>query len=222
VCVGEYGESEGPWIKQRAVERGLVHASGNILIIADADIWLEPTDLLRQAVGLVAQHPRLWVVPHRPVRRLNEAATKRFKYSGQREFDIRKDQVRGTHMGIAGGGLFVMRRSDWEKIHGFDPRFEGWGGEDSSMSRAADTLIGGHRRLGGTLWHLYHLSQPKTNRYHGSEENRRLVQAYIKAKNRPALMHSLINKRYQVQAAVSTEKSSAPEDRPEPPTAPQR
>lgn len=137
-----------------------------------------------------------WVVPHRPVRRLNRPATLRFK-EGEREFDQRTDQARGTHRGIAGGGLFVITRKGWEAIDGFDPRFKGWGGEDSSMSRAADTLVGRHLRMDGTLWHLWHPPQKRTHRTQGSPASRRLVSAYIRAKGRPALMRSLIDKRYQ-------------------------
>jgi hypothetical protein len=54
-------------------------------------------------------------------------------------------------------GLFhLFPREAFEVIGGYDPRFRGWGGEDTAAIAAMDTLWGPHTMLPHPLFHLHH------------------------------------------------------------------
>jgi hypothetical protein len=180
--------TEGTWIKAHATATALGGCTARILIIADADIWLDPAPgTLHRAVRDVNRSIP-WVVPHREVRRLTRDATDSFM-TGQRG-DLA--QVRGAYRGVPGGGLIVITRRNWEACGGFDPRFKGWGGEDSSFGRAADTLVGRHRRLRGILWHLWHEPQPRISRVVGSVGSKHLTDLYKRAGRSRSRMLQLV------------------------------
>ena len=44
----------------------------------------------------------------------------------------------------------------YDQAGGFDPRFVGWGGEDTSLGAALTTLVGPPARLEASVWHLWH------------------------------------------------------------------
>lgn len=44
----------------------------------------------------------------------------------------------------------------WERVNGFDERFQGWGHDDVSFAAACRVLGGGVDRVPGTVWHLWH------------------------------------------------------------------
>jgi len=53
------------------------------------------------------------------------------------------------------GGNIIVPRSVWERVGGFDERFEGWGFEDATLLIAAGELD----RLSGPLYHFWHRSR---------------------------------------------------------------
>jgi hypothetical protein len=57
----------------------------------------------------------------------------------------------GTFTQGATSGIFVFTRSAYEATNGFDPRFEGWGYEDSAWRLAHLTLAGPIPRSRGTV-----------------------------------------------------------------------
>jgi hypothetical protein len=54
---------------------------------------------------------------------------------------------------------FVVPRSAWDRLGGFDERFAGWGWEDMAFQSAAVGLVG-HERLPGAVMHLWHPRHP--------------------------------------------------------------
>lgn len=50
----------------------------------------------------------------------------------------------------------AVSRVLWDTVGGFDERFAGWGMEDVAFSAACHLLGAGHRRIHGTVWHLWH------------------------------------------------------------------
>ena len=70
-AIGELveGRCSSPWVKADAIADGLSRATGDMLVIADADVWVDPTE----AVAACAT----WAVPHLKVHRLSERSTAR-------------------------------------------------------------------------------------------------------------------------------------------------
>lgn len=186
VVVGEH--AEGAWSKSAAITAALARTGADTLVITDADVWVEPVDTLITAVGLVQSGQAPWVVPHRYVRRLDRGSTRWFRAGHRTGLSL----AQCAHTGIAGGGMIVVGRDGYEATGGIDPRFAGWGGEDSSWGRCADTLLGEHTRLQGTMWHLWHPPQERLDRRVGSAHNKALTDAYKAAVGDPAAMRALV------------------------------
>jgi len=65
------------------------------------------------------------------------------------------------------GGLFLIRRDDYEELGGFDERFLGWGGEDDAMTAKLSRLA---KRRGvvrnRTAYHLWHERNRNSRYFH--------------------------------------------------------
>lgn len=180
-------DDDAPWSKGAAVDEALAAATGDVLVIADADCWVDP-EILAHAAGIASDRNR-WVVPHSRVHRLDERSTEQI-YDGAplRRRSFRLDKP--TYEGFAGGGLVALHRSSYETVH-MDRRFAGWGGEDQCFGWALDTLVGPHTRLNGDLWHLYHPHALPSRRMVDSSIE--LVAAYRAARGVPRLMRAVLD-----------------------------
>jgi hypothetical protein len=88
--------------------------------------------------------------------------------------------------------MFVVSRSAWIDSGGFDPRFSGWGYEDSALSLVLAEMGGGwHPVHDEVLWHLWHPEQPSKvpgKMQSANPEKNALVSRYrLAAKNGCAL-----------------------------------
>jgi hypothetical protein len=173
-----------PWVKAAAVADGLSRASGDVLVLADADCW---TDGLGEAVDLLDVAP--WVVPHLTVLRLTEESTAEV-LAGAEPGDAH-DWDQAPYHGWVGGGFVVIRRADYERAP-LDHRFIGWGLEDASFALAAEELVGPHRRLKWPLWHLWHPPQARGSRRYGSQQSEDLWRRYRRSRGRRDRMLALV------------------------------
>jgi hypothetical protein len=190
------GNPTGPWSKGTAVNAAAACATGDVLIVSDADV-LVGAQVLPDAVSQLEHAP--WVIPHGYVYRLNAHVTA--------QLIQRDDQVneagpvpssrlaRRRHIGPAGGGLVVTRTSDFETVGGIDPHFTDWGGEDISFARALDTLVGEHTRLDAPAWHLHHRPMTRRPGNRASEQNEQLAGRYLDANGDPLAMATLCQER---------------------------
>jgi glycosyl transferase family 2 len=183
------GHCDGAWSKGRAVADALQRASGDVLIVADADSFVSH-DVLVRAAELARESP--WVMPHRTVHRLTPAAT-RYVLAQDPAENPNPSLRRREHVPPVGGGIVVAASPAVTTVP-LDPRFEGWGGEDISWGRALDTLIGPHAQLDGTLWHLWHLpgrrkalphTETLANRYLAAAGQREAIEAILAEKPYP-------------------------------------
>lgn len=173
----------GPWCKAAAVMPAVEASTAELIVMADADVWC---DAIVDAVTKIAAGAP-WAIPHERVRRLTADATQRL-YAGQPPTPRDLDE---HHLGVPGGGLFVVPRSTFLDIP-LDPRFTGWGGEDSAVGWALETLAGRPWRGRTPLLHLWHPPQPRLNRDVGSDAERQLRRRYRLARGHPAAMRQLI------------------------------
>jgi hypothetical protein len=179
------GFAEGPWCKAAAVADGLSRASGDVLIVHDADVWTE----LEPAVGMLdAGAP--WVIPHRLVHRLNETATAMVLAGAEPATPVGAyDEA--PYVGWEGGGVVVLNRADYDRAF-LDARFQNWGQEDASWAAALDTLVGPHVRLDADLWHLWHPAPSRLSRRVGSKEGEALARQYQRAAGNHDRMSALV------------------------------
>ncbi len=179
------------WKKGVAIAEALLRAKGATLVIADADVFIEP-QALSEAVDLVQRREAEWVVPHRLVKRLNSPST---------DLVLDSDPSNGTegprklrrapYEGYAGGGVVVITRSDYEASGGIPIAFAGWGAEDECLAIILDTLLGPHTRLDYDLWHLYH-SPVRRMAGVSYKQNRAILQLYAERVADPDAMWELI------------------------------
>lgn len=179
------------WCKADAVDHALESATGDILVICDADLACDPSALTRaaQAVEIGSS----WAVPYNSVRRLTEKATATVLGQDPTRAAFPTDRAslaRQPYSSIPGGGVIVLHRDTYRSAGGF-PRFVGWGGEDVSFGLALRTLVGKHTRIRSDLWHLWH--PPQSGRRPGGRcDNDSLTRRYIAAKDNPTAMRALV------------------------------
>lgn len=163
------GVPPGDWVKARGVWSAAQHTDAEIVVISDADVWCDGIDDAVQAVA----HGAPWAIPHRMVRRLTETASADTIRTGVFDGDLEQK----PYVGLEGGGLVVLRRSDLLDVPP-DPRFVGWGQEDESWGLALAGLLGDPWRGDADLWHLWHPPQPRLNRKIGSKASKALWARY--------------------------------------------
>jgi len=143
---------DGPWVKALAVEDALSRAAGDVLVIADADVWCPGVVAAVAAVESGAA----WAVPHTLIHRLTKGATD--VLYGTEVFGgplIEQRVEQRPYVGMVGGGCVVLRRDVYEACP-LDPRFVGWGQEDAAWGVALTALYGPPWRSTEPLWHLWH------------------------------------------------------------------
>lgn len=184
--VGVHEETEGLWNKAIATDRAAGRGDGEVLVVADADVWVEPS-YVWQAVKLV-HGGKPWVIPHQLVHRLNLQSTDAWLAGepGPLRYDRR------PYLGVVGGGMFVISRKGWDEIGGFDPRFRGHSGEDISFGYVADRLLGTHTRLKGDLIHLYHDPQLSKDDDRITGPNQALMREYAQARHSKQALRRLV------------------------------
>jgi hypothetical protein len=172
------------WVKARAVMPAVAASSAPVVVVADADVW---TDGLTEAAAAVAAGSP-WAMPHRRLFRLTRQATGRVldgePWQGQ-ELDER------PYPGVWGGGVVAVARQTMLDCP-LDPRFVGWGQEDTAWAVALHAQVGAGWRGDADLVHLWHPPQPRLSRRFGSPDGRRLYRRYCTARRDPAQLAELL------------------------------
>lgn len=176
------GEHAGPWCKASAVEAGLTRATGQVLVVADADVWC---DTWGKALDAVTSGRAAWASPHTWVHRLDQRSTCQVLGGEQPRTTMRHSEPR--HRAMLGGGLVVLHRNTYTQVR-LDARFVGWGGEDEAWARALQVLAGSPWRGGDGLWHLWHPPQERLSRREGSRESSALLRRYRAARTRDQML----------------------------------
>lgn len=143
------GRCSGPWCKPAAVADAERRSHGDVLVVADADVW---TESIEQAVHDVGSGLHAWIAPGQRVIRLNGEGTEQV-YNGE-PFGSRLRRER-FHRFVVGGGVTVIDREVYRDVP-LDPLFVGWGGEDIAWGWALRTLVHPAVQYRSILWHLWH------------------------------------------------------------------
>lgn len=181
------------WSKGRAVRSAVDQSTGDLLVVADADVFVT-REALEQTVHLVATAAP-WAMPHSVVYRLSDIETINIT---SRAPNIEPRPLpaamleRRRHPSVRGGGIVICTRDAFERVGGIDPRFTGWGGEDISFARALDALVGCPAQRRSPMWHLHHPRMTRRPGNRGSPDNEALAGEYKDAAGNPVLMDRLV------------------------------
>lgn len=168
-----------PFSKTCAVNAAFRKSSGDVLVMIDADCYIDPAVILdcaheiREGRKRVPREP-VWFVPYRHLFRLTRVSTlyllgsepdDPFQFSSPPD-DVDVGPTNGSEFGHWFGALIqIFPREAFELVQGMSPAFRGWGAEDVCFVLTIDTLFGVHRLTTNqvlTLWHSVR-SKPGTN-----------------------------------------------------------
>lgn len=187
-CVGV--SPEGPFNRAAAILDGARQATGDVLVVSDADVWCDNLSATIEAAVECG-----WAVPHRLIHRLSPESTSHvLTGAGWRGLPLSTDnpQDRKPYVGNEAGTLLAVRR-DALQMAPPDPRFAGWGQEDTSWSAALRTLVGAPWRDTADLVHLWHPPQARQSRTTGNHAGKHLARRYSAARRKPDAMRALID-----------------------------
>jgi len=154
--------------KSVAINRGVKKSHGDVIVVADADCYIDTDVVLHCATEIRrarADGLKLWFVPYRLFFRLSKAASDRVIDSDPCHpvvFPTPPDpddiiSSEGSGKGHWFGALIqIMPREAFDCFGGWDERFRGWGGEDHSAMRACDTMYWRHKTTPNEVLHLWH------------------------------------------------------------------
>lgn len=189
LCIA--GDDSKLFSKAKAVNRAAKQATGDIFVIADAEVVFHP-GLLDRILSEIHRHP--WIIPYTEVYRLTQEASDRLIEEGLPEEIVVEETDIQSKQWVLGGYMNAMPRSVFEKVGGMDERFEGYGYEDVAFAWSLDTLCGKHYRMEETIYHLWH---PWADIYHENfRNNYDLYLRYKKAEGDVEAMQRLIAERH--------------------------
>jgi hypothetical protein len=163
-----WGNWDVPFCKTQAVNDAFAHCDGDVVVILDADCYIDVDVILNCAQRIREAREanrKLWFIPYRHFYRLTEAATQLVLDSEPTHPYVFPDPPapgdlasnRGNSSGHWYGALIqIMPREAFELVGGMDTRFSGWGGEDIAFMRAVDTLYARHKTTSNAVFHLWH------------------------------------------------------------------
>jgi len=148
-----------PFSKTVAVNDAYRKSRGEMLILADADSWVE-AHALEQAIAMAARRERLvmpWIQSYR-FSKANSAAIMAADPKGPLPVtaEMRKQGKEDAPSPATAAMVAVLQRRAFERVGGMDPRFRGWGSEDVSFGLACWTMLGRNAFILGEAYALYH------------------------------------------------------------------
>lgn len=182
---------DGPFNRAAALNRAardLLHAGADVLVIADGDVDIAPVQV-KEAIGHALVTGCLTLAFDAYVG-FHEVATERI-LGGEPIGHMVRPSTRRTHE----SSCVVIPRDVWDRVGGFDERFQGWGQEDVAFVHSVRLLAGPIERTRGPVYHLWHPKAAEKNRLDPLwVANQRLGRRYREART-PQAMQALVDER---------------------------
>jgi hypothetical protein len=188
----ECDSEDEPFTRGRSLNAGVEKASGEILVLADADTVVAHVG---GAVEMATYGDWVIAYPEGQYYSLTEHYTADLTAGPPgRLREPTREQWRDRITSYS--GVLVLLREAFDKVGGYDPRFIGWGHEDFAFMFALDTLWKPHQRATGWALHLWHEHrEPERFEQPHIAENKALVDRYEHCYANPSAMSQLVRER---------------------------
>lgn len=182
------GTEPGQFNRSLALNRAADAASGDVLVIADADTTCEPSWALAAVERVRGGAP--WVLATHYAK-MSEQETERI-LAGRVDVELTTAGAEwvGTN---SQSGIVVIERRAFEAVNGFDESFTHWGYEDVAFALALATLVAPAERLPGQVSHLWHPVHPEAHEHANYYPQLRLFEYYLAASASAERMRALVH-----------------------------
>lgn len=208
-----------PFSKTTAVNDAYTRAKGDVLVIADADSWVEPANLLL-GIEYALRHDVL-VIPWSESWRLTPEDSEAIMAQSPDVQNPLTKQIKDRCTDFrpapeTGAMMLVLKRECFERVGGMDPRFRGWGSEDVAFAIACQTMLGMNKVMLGPAWSLWHSRSrnEKGVRVWDKDDgyrNRALVRRYQQAYRSVEMMAALCAEHELPGHPISVPRSVVPQ-----------
>jgi hypothetical protein len=184
-------DHQEPFSRAASLNDAYAKASEDVIVLADADVLIGPNQL-DIAVEWAAKEPGLVFAFTRYIYLREEPSTWLVSTEEPTAWpDLQPSTMEWTTLSCL-SAFVVLSRETWEVAGGFDPRFRGWGFEDTAFACAVRALTGhSDRRVPGDLLHLWH--PPAWGRDEATyTPNEDLALRYERAQHDPEAIRELI------------------------------
>ena len=171
----------GPFNRGAAINRAAEDAGDwDVAVIIDGDVLIDAQPV-RSGVDLARIEARM-VLGFTERLHLSQRGTEKVLEGFRGNWTNRGMVVRRFRDSCS--SCVIVNRELWDRVGGFDERFEGWGWEDVAFRVACETLGDGEMvKMGGTLFHLWHrTSHENSARELTFQRNKARGEAYREAR----------------------------------------
>jgi hypothetical protein len=151
----EGASSPGPFNRSEAVNDAASRARGDLFVIADADMAIDPA-WWPAAIECCAQGDACY---HASIHYLTEADSDAI-VAGPVDAALSVPAHTEFSSVKSWGGVCMLPRAVFELVRGMDARFVGWGPDDAAFALALTGMWRTPVRLSGDLIHLWHPAPP--------------------------------------------------------------
>ena len=189
-CTLQLLADSGAFNKSKLINMAADNAASDVLLVCDADIIVKAADL-RRTLSALAQGLE-FARPFEQLIDLDNQQTVEYLDTGILPERAKKNESNSrAHLGeelCMAGGTFVIRKSVFFEVGGFDERFSGWGGEDDAfvlslrVNRSKVVYL-----KGATAWHMWHPRSKRSSPFQGGDNHQLLKSLQDQASSHLAL-----------------------------------